>query len=150
MPICPVSHKTPFKKTRGRSLARRALREGRQHEVLIRLLPEQAGGFARTGKVRHQRLAVCPLQKLDSQGGHRERRPPKLFAIRQGPDGMDVVAVVDGVELARTTVTVSTLGEEFVRGAAGTCKVADFPTPGEMVTLQWQEAQQNFLITGVE
>ena len=45
-----------------------------------------------------------------------------------------VVAVVDGVELARATVTVTTLGEEFVQGAAGTCEVADFPTPGEAVT----------------
>ena len=61
-----------------------------------------------------------------------------------------VVAVVDGVELGRATVTVSTLGEEFVQGAAGTCELADFPTPGETVTLRWQEAQQNFVITGVE
>ena len=35
-----------------------------------------------------------------------------------------VVAVVDGVELGRATVTVTTLGEEFVQGAAGTCEVA--------------------------
>ena len=61
-----------------------------------------------------------------------------------------VVAVVDGVELARATVTVSTLGEEFVRDVAGTCALADFPTPGETVSLSWQEAQQNFVLTGVE
>ena len=61
-----------------------------------------------------------------------------------------VVAVVDGVELGRTTVTVSTLGEEFVREAAGRCVRADFPTPGETITLSWQEAQQNFVITDVQ
>ena len=61
-----------------------------------------------------------------------------------------VVAVVDGVELGRATVRVTTLGEEFVQGAAGTCEVADFPTPGEAVTLRWQEAQQNFVITDVQ
>ena len=60
------------------------------------------------------------------------------------------VAVVDGVELGRATVTVSTLGEEFVRGAAGQCVREDFPTPGETISLSWQEAQQNFVITGVE
>ena len=60
------------------------------------------------------------------------------------------VAVVDGVELGRATVTVTTLGEEFVRDVAGTCVLADFPTPGETVSLTWQEACQNFLITGVE
>ena len=56
------------------------------------------------------------------------------------------VAWVDGVELGRATVTVSTLGEEFVRGAAGRCVLADFPTPGETVSLSWQEAQQNFVL----
>ena len=61
-----------------------------------------------------------------------------------------VVAVVDGVELGRATVTVTTLGEEFVRGAAGRCVREDFPTPGETITLTWQEAQQNFVITDVE
>ena len=61
-----------------------------------------------------------------------------------------VVAVVDGVELARTTGTVTTLGEEFVRGAAGRCVREDFPTPGETISLTWQEAQQNFVITEVQ
>ena len=61
-----------------------------------------------------------------------------------------VVAFVDGEELGRATVTVTTLGEEFVRGAAGRCVQEDFPTPGETITLSWQEAQQNFVMTGVE
>ena len=54
-----------------------------------------------------------------------------------------------GTPLADTE-TVTTLGEEFVQRAAGTCEAADFPTPGETVTVQWQEAQQNFVITGVQ
>ena len=62
----------------------------------------------------------------------------------------EVVAVVDGTELARATVRVTTLGEEFVRGAAGECVVADFPAPGETVTLEWQQSQQNFVVTEVE
>ena len=59
----------------------------------------------------------------------------------------EVVAVVDGTELGRATVTVTTLGEPFRRGLSGTCEAADFPEAGESVTLAWQEAKQNFVIT---
>ena len=37
----------------------------------------------------------------------------------------EVVALVDGVELDRATVTVTTLGQEFLRGVTGTCEVAE-------------------------
>ena len=57
-----------------------------------------------------------------------------------------VVASVDGIELGRAIVTVTTLGEEFVRGAAGTCEVEDFPRPGERVRLMWQQSSQNFVL----
>ena len=56
--------------------------------------------------------------------------------------------IVDGVELARATVTVTTLGVEFLRNVAGECVAEDFPTGGETVTLAWQEPSQNFVITG--
>ena len=59
----------------------------------------------------------------------------------------EVVALADGEEVGRAVVRVTTLGEEFVRGAAGACEVADFPMPGETVTLEWQESQQNFVMT---
>ena len=58
----------------------------------------------------------------------------------------EVVALVDGVELDRTTVTVTTLGAEFLRDVTGTCTAADFPTGDETVTLAWQQTQQNFVI----
>lgn len=61
-----------------------------------------------------------------------------------------VIATVDGVELGRATVQVTTLGAEFLRGAAGECTVPDFPSPGERVTLTWQQNSQNFVITQVE
>ncbi len=57
-----------------------------------------------------------------------------------------VVALVDGVELGRATVTVTTLGAEFLRGVEGTCEVDNFPTRGERVQLVWQQSQQNFVI----
>ena len=67
-----------------------------------------------------------------------------------GPGEHDVVAWADGVVFDRATVRVTTLGEEFLTGVAGTCAVPDFPTPGDTVTLTWQEAQQNFVMTAVE
>ena len=62
----------------------------------------------------------------------------------------EVVAFVDGEELGRATVRVTTLGAEFVLGAEGECVVKDFPMPGETVTLEWQQNSQNFVITDVE
>ena len=62
----------------------------------------------------------------------------------------EVVAFVDGEELGRATVRVTTLGAEFVLGAEGECVVEDFPMPGETVTLEWQQNSQNFVITDVE
>ena len=53
-------------------------------------------------------------------------------------------------EWSRTTVTVTTLGEEFVRGAEGECLVSDFPLAGETALLTWQQNSQNFVITDVE
>ena len=58
----------------------------------------------------------------------------------------EVVALVDGVELDRATVMVTTLGAEFLRDVTGTCTAADFPTMDETVTLAWQQTQQNFVI----
>ena len=65
---------------------------------------------------------------------------------RLGDGEHTVVARVDEVELGRATVTVTTLGEEFLRGVEGECVVEDFPSPGEPVTLVWQQTQQNFVL----
>ena len=71
-----------------------------------------------------------------------------LFNWNELGDGRhEVVALVDGVELSRTSVTVTTLGTAFLREASGMCEATDFPSTGEHVTLIWQEARQNFVIT---
>ena len=65
--------------------------------------------------------------------------------------GIGVVpAMVDGIEIGRATVTVTTLGAEFVEGLQGSFLVADFPRTGEQVRVVWQEAQQNFVLAPVE
>ena len=66
-------------------------------------------------------------------------------------DGTHTVrAVADGDEFAHSTVTVTTLDGEFARGLRQTHTIADFPAAGQTTTVEWQEAQQNFVVTGVE
>ena len=57
-----------------------------------------------------------------------------------------VVAVVDGVELDRATITVTTLGEEFPEGLEGEYILEGFPDPDTSVVLRWEESLQNFVI----
>lgn len=48
-------------------------------------------------------------------------------------------------------VRVTTLGEEYVADAPpAMCTVDDWPEPDTAVTMEWQQNQQNFVITGVE
>ena len=93
--------------------------------------------------------AAYGTERLDTESvcGDTDNGFGLLFNWNRLDDGEhEVVAFVDGVELGRATVTVTTLGEEFLRGAAGECEVADFPTLGERVTLVWQQNQQNFVL----
>ena len=69
---------------------------------------------------------------------------------RLGDGEHEVVAYVDDVELGRAVVRVTTLGEEFVRGAEGMCEVTDFPLAGQTVLLEWQQNNQNFVVTDVD
>ena len=65
-----------------------------------------------------------------------------------------VTALVDGMELGRATVRVTTVGEgadeEFLRGVEGECVAEDFPYMGQSTRLEWQQESQNFVITDVE
>ena len=65
-----------------------------------------------------------------------------------GAGAHSVTALVDGAELGRTTVRVTTLGQEFVEGAVGECVAEDFPHVGQSTLLEWQQTSQNFVITG--
>ena len=73
---------------------------------------------------------------------------------RLGAGEHTVVALVDGEELGRATVRVTTVGEgeeeEFLRDVAGECLVEDFPMDGQTTTLVWQQTSQNFVITDVQ
>src|SRR5262245_16548857 len=63
--------------------------------------------------------------------------------------GLHTIRVFDdGVQFAEATFTVTTLGEEFLRGAAGTYLLPNFD--GRNVIVQWQESLQNFVIIGTQ
>ena len=95
--------------------------------------------------------AAYGTERLDTAGvcGDTDNGFGLLFNWNLLRDGEHtVVAFVDGVELGRAAVTVTTLGAEFVRDIAGTCEVADFPMVGETVRLVWQQNSQNFVMAG--
>ena len=94
--------------------------------------------------------AAYGTERLDTAGvcGDTDNGFGLLFNWNLLGDGEhEVVALVDGVELGRATVTVTTLGEEFLRGATGTYEAEDFPAQGERMTLVWQQTSQNFVLT---
>ena len=59
-------------------------------------------------------------------------------------------ALADGEEFGRATFTVTTLGETFLTGASGVYNLPDFPESDTIVTVEWQEASQNFAIIEVQ
>ena len=63
-----------------------------------------------------------------------------------GPGTHLVQARADGEVFGTATVTVTTLGEEFLTGASGHFVVEDFPTADEDIRLRWQQTTQNFVI----
>jgi hypothetical protein len=67
-------------------------------------------------------------------------------------DGTHFVRVLaDGVEVGRSTFTVTTLGlGDFPRGLSGTFSLQGFPQAGKTTQIQWQESQQNFVIIKVQ
>lgn len=67
--------------------------------------------------------------------------------LAPGPHAVRVVA--DGVELERRTVTVVSLGGEFLTGKAATATLNDFPSTGRSVVLEWRESLQGFAVREV-
>ncbi len=105
-----------------------------------------------SGDVGRQ-VAAYGTERLDTQDacGDSDNGFGLLFNWNLLGDGVhEVVAFVDGEELGRATVRVTTLGAEFLRGVAGECVVENFPTTGETVTLEWQQNSQNFVIADIE
>lgn len=54
-----------------------------------------------------------------------------------------------GIEFARSTFRVESLGTEFLRGATGESVVRNFPNPNTDVVLRWEEPIQQFVVAQV-
>ncbi len=67
---------------------------------------------------------------------------------RLGDGSHNLKAFADGVEFADVNFTVTTLGEEYLRGASREAILPDFPQAGGNVTVRWAETHQNFVIAG--
>lgn len=90
------------------------------------------------GTVREDTLPVCN----DTNNGF-----GLLFNWNRLEDGSHTVrALADGVEFARSTITVVTLGEEFLTDAREDFTLKDFPVSGKNIRLQWEQSLQNFVI----
>ncbi len=101
--------------------------------------------------------AMYGMERLDTQDicGDTDNGFVLLFNWnRLGAGEHMVTALVDGMELGRATVRVTTVGEgaeeEFLRGVEGECVAEDFPMLGQRTRLEWQQESQNFVITEVQ
>ena len=100
----------------------------------------------------HRLVAAYGTERTDTeeQCGDIHNGFGVLYNWNKLADGSHTVRLlVDGEEWATATFTVTTLGEEFRRGLTYTAEVEDFPSSGQAVTVEWQEAQQNFVIVGI-
>jgi hypothetical protein len=97
-------------------------------------------------------ILVYGSDRLDTQGqcGDRNNGFGILVNWNSLSNGQHTIRFYDnGVEFASVTFTVQTLGEQFLRDRSKTVTVPDFPNAGQTTTLQWSEAAQNFVITGL-
>ena len=98
-------------------------------------------------ETRHAGRSWCSPTVVFSSYAYRNNGFGLLFNWNLLGDGEHTVrALADGDEFGRATVTVTTLGVEFLQGIHGETVVADFPSLGEAVRLGWQQAQQNFVL----
>ncbi|MGZ5100813.1 MAG: hypothetical protein ACXWF2_03285 [Usitatibacter sp.] len=66
-----------------------------------------------------------------------------------GPGTHSLRALADGEEFAQRTVTVVSLGAEFLRGKSATITLGDFPAAGKSIVLEWRESAQSFAVREV-
>lgn len=93
------------------------------------------------GTIREDTFSVCG----DTNNGF-----SLLFNYNRLGDGQHTArAYADGVVFETSTFTVTTLGSEYLRGNAGKSSSLVVPV-GKNVSLQWEESNQNFVITKAE
>lgn len=67
-----------------------------------------------------------------------------------GDGAHQISAYADGQLFASASFSVQTLGEPFITGLSAQFPITDFPAPGLLTQVGWQQANQGFTILGVE
>ena len=133
--------------------------EAEQVEIVLNAAPPGLAAYGteripyRPGRRRLGVLAAYGTERGDTAAecGDTDNGFGLLYNWNLLGDGEHTVVVrVDGVEVGRATVQVTTLGEDYARGLEGEYRLEAFPRPGQTVTVAWQEAQQNFVIVDLE
>ena len=100
----------------------------------------------------HELAAIYGTARADTQSicGDTNNGFGVLFNWNLVGDGVHtIVARADGIEFDRAEATVTTLGEEFIRGRSGEYTLDGFPDSNTSVVIVWSETHQNFMIKEV-
>ena len=74
-----------------------------------------------------------------------------LYIYNDLPPGSHTISVYADRQAFETRQinTVKSGGEAFLTGISKTATISDFPSSGRTATLQWSQAKQSFVITGI-
>lgn len=99
-------------------------------------------GKAGGGTLRTDTESVC---------GRTDTGYSKLFNYSKLTPGSHTISVYADGQLLETRQfnSVQSAGAEFVTGLSKTGTVSDFPSSGSTTTLQWSQAKQSFVVTGI-
>lgn len=99
-------------------------------------------GKAGSGTGRDDTVGIC---------GHAETGYSLLYNYNDLPTGSHNISVyADGQLLdTRQFNTTQSAGASFVTGLSKTGTIFDFPSSGRAATLQWSQAKQSFVVTGI-
>ena len=99
-------------------------------------------GLAGAGTSRDDTLPVC---------GHSDTGFSLLFNYNLLQGGTHKVdAYADGVLFGSATFQVGYLGSEFLTGLSAAHTITDFPIKGQGTRVEWQQSEQNFVVTGMQ
>lgn len=118
----------------------------RDEPVLIGQISFQIDGNPRAviphGSSRGDTQEVC--------GGHINNGYGAIINWNRFGDGNHTFALfIDGEEKLSRDFVVSGTGENFLKDLEAEYQLNDFPSPGDMTTVRWSEAAQNFIIVDV-
>lgn len=102
---------------------------------------------------RHRFSVVYGTERSDTQGVCGDSNNGFVTLVNWnllGNGSHTIRLLADDREVSTARFTVTTFGQEFLRGATRAFWARDFPWPGTDTLIEWEESSQNFVIRGVE